>query len=355
MKPLIDPSERVNHVKSSISTLPGKKRMGTRYSMICCPFHNDSSPSGQVKHDVNKPRSVGFFNCRGCGEEMGWNTFAQRTGLQPFATLDSMDVPEVNMDYLREALLGDESSSEGLQHEVYRLHPLNEHAALKMRLGSQVWRTFSFDFLKTVGCRMIEIDEWNKNLRSYTTEYRLFLPVYVNGELKGYVKGMPKKPTDKTRPSYLNAPGEWSRTHGLFPYDAAVSLMNKKGLKTIVLVEGPRDALRLLSKGIPAMCILGTHSWTSFKVNVLEQSGAEIIILCMDADRAGRDAARLLYSGMKRSINGSTKVAHPLHEVFNTFQFPLAEYRQDPSNEDEKIDPCDAPEQAFADLLELLE
>src|SRR5690606_7832235 len=88
----------------------------------------------------------------------------------------------------------------------------------------------------------------------------LWLPVKVNNQTKGYIKARLKKQEGMT--SYINAPGKWSLTYGLFPYDYAVDVMAQLDLSTMALVEGPRDALRLLSEGIPACAMLGTQSWS---------------------------------------------------------------------------------------------
>jgi 5S rRNA maturation endonuclease (ribonuclease M5) len=348
---LIDPVARAEHVKAELNSLPGKKRTGSRFTMIQCPFHSDDTPSGQLKHDVNKPASVGFFACRGCGESISWNIFAERLGLQPFQRSDSPDVPEVNQDYLKQALLGEEEDDEGMKYAEYTLSRLNQEAADKMGLPDLYWRTFSFQFLTSIGARMFTSRGFIEDTGEFGEVNYIFLPIYVSGTLRGYIRARPFKPKDPSVPTYMNARGGWSRTYGLFPYDASVELMNANGLKTMVLVEGPRDALRLLSVGIPALAILGTHSWTPNKVRLLEKTGADRIVLCMDADRAGRQATKLLYTGRKEEKS----IAPALKNVFQTSSFELKEYRKNPLNGQEKIDPASAPKRALADLKSIVE
>lgn len=351
MSLILDASDRVTLVRAEVTKIPGKRINRSTYTMVQCPFHNDSTPSGQIKHDPNKPRSVGYFACRGCGKHMRWSDFATALGLEPFQMKPEADVPDRDLSYLNDEFLGEGNS--GLQHEEHLLFRLNQKAADKMGLSALHWRGFDFDFLHAVGCRCIYLVE--------RKTFYIYMPVYVGGTLRGYIKGFPKKPSAESGlPTYFNAKGAWSSQYGLFPYDYAVALMSRKNLKTLVLVEGPRDALRLLREGIPAICILGTQSWAPMKVRLLEQAGAENIILCMDGDKAGKKATKLLYHGYRDLVDndGKTKreiVAPALHSAFDTFAFPLSEYKKDPDDADEKIDPFSAPAAALRDLANLLE
>jgi 5S rRNA maturation endonuclease (ribonuclease M5) len=112
----------------------------------------------------------------------------------------------------------------------------------------------------------------------------------VNGKEYGHTDALFDKPAKGKGTSYLNKKGAWSKTHALFPFDQAIRLMNELGIKTIVLVEGPRDALRLIRAGIPAIAIFGTKSWSLMKVRLLQLAGVERIVLCMDGDPSGQDA-----------------------------------------------------------------
>ena len=74
----------------------------------------------------------------------------------------------------------------------------------------------------------------------------------------------------------------------MFGYDLAKKLIKKRGLKRVVIVEGPRDALRLLSNGIPACAILGTQNFTQTKAMYLTGLGVDEILIMPDNDRAGK-------------------------------------------------------------------
>lgn len=337
--------EKVQHVLSQISGLPGKSKPGLKETYVLCPYHRERTPSGRIKHSLSNGRSIGTFNCFGCGQWRKWNDFATENGLQPFVQGNDTKVPPQRFDYIDDRLLPDEEQEvSDLGIERYRLSPLNAKAADYLGLPDQTWRGFSFGFLRKVGCELFYHRDKER--------YFVFLPVYVKGTLRGYIKGLAVK---YKKIGYLNAPGSWALKSGLFPYDYAVKLMHEKGHKTLVLVEGPRDALRLLKAGIPALCILGTQSWSPEKVLLLEQSGAESLALCMDGDSAGKKATRLLYSGMRTSTSRTGErlqqyVAPPLHELFTTWSFNLWDYEVPEDFPDKGYDPGNMPRSLIREL-----
>lgn len=333
----MEPVDKIQLVKSEIEKLPGKKSRGSSYTMICCPFHNDSSPSGRVSHDISNPQFIGFFKCYACGDPMNWNTFAAQKGLEAFSTVESVSVPQTPVDYLDESLLGKDTSR--FVQEDLEFYPLDMRGWKKLGLKGPEWRTFKFSFLRSLDAQGCSLE------KNYRTNQYVYLPVLIHGKLRGYIKALPEKV--EGLPGYFNAPGQWARKYGLWPYDHVQTMMKDKGVKTVVLVEGPRDAMRLVRDGIPALCILGTQSWSNHKILLLEQLGANKIVLCPDSDSAGRAAAQLLYSGYRPSISGKTRVARPLHETFEVEYFSLGDYIEEG---DEEIDPCSAPKKAIRDL-----
>jgi 5S rRNA maturation endonuclease (ribonuclease M5) len=249
--------------------------------------------------------------------------------------------------YADELLSG---SDDEFIRDNHSLYPLNSKTMHMLGLTEPVWRTFPFKFLSDIiGARVIEV-HYERNSICY-----VYLPVMINGSLKGYVKALPEKPTEKGKTSYLNARGSWSSTCGLLGYDSAMQLCQEQNVSTVVLVEGPRDALRLLQHDIPAMAILGTQTWSSAKVSMLALSGVQNVIICTDGDNAGTAASKMLYYGVRTEKDGRvSECATPLKDVFNTSVFSLKPYKKNPEDDKEKIDPCAAPEQAFVDLKECI-
>lgn len=255
--------EKLHHVKEQLRIWSGRKgRTNDTWTFISCPFHNERTPSGQIFHGPGS-RSPGYFRCLGCGHRCHWDELATAIGLQPFGKQPATDVYSVKL------ALSDEEE----ETAKFELHPLPKN---------KTWRTFDTKFLRKVGVQMM-LTEWGTRM--------LYMPVLINGEERGYIKARLKKDPTGERPSYINSKGPWSKTHGLFPFDYAIQMMEELGSRTIVLVEGPRDALRLLSLGIPAMSILGTNTWSQRKAQLLELYGVEEILLMMDGDEAGMLAA----------------------------------------------------------------
>lgn len=338
---LDDPQAKLQHVQSQLARISGKKVPHATYTMIQCPFHKDNSPSGRVSHDLAKPRSIGWFKCYACGDPMPWSLFSARLGLEGFGPPPpELDVPKTSFAHLDEDLLG---SSDKLANEPLRFHKLNAQSQEYLGLSRQEWRGFSFDFLSSLGASCVYHRDKER--------FYVYLPVNVNGQLRGYIKANPRKPKDG--PTYLNAPGTWSLDYGLFLFDQSLALMKRKGWTTMVLCEGPRDALRLLRDGIPAIALLGTRSWSTRKVRLLEMAGIEKIVICLDGDNAGYEAARFLFTG-KPSKNSEKPTVAPLRESFDCEVFALWDYAVPDDFPDDKFDPGNMPASLVQKLKRLL-
>jgi DNA primase len=99
----------------------------------------------------------------------------------------------------------------------------------------------------------------------------------------------------------------------------------ERPLNTIVLVEGPFDALRLCYEGISALSILGTSNWSKLKLATLEGMACKKIIICMDGDKAGRDAERQIFEDTAGVIKRKR------------FRLPLQTPGIDPGNMSEEL------------------
>lgn len=274
---MVDPSlrsSRLAHVRTSLSMFSGQKRSGDVYTMICCPFHEDRTPSGQVFHG-DSTRIPGFFKCLGCGETAVWDKLAPLLGLEPFVKGPPADAFATPLS---------------LQEPTEAMDDEDDLVLRDLPEGKQ-WRGFPTRFLRKVGVKCST--KWNRTV--------VWLPVYVGGQLKGHIWGMLRPQEDF--PSYLNKKGSWSKTYGLFPFDYAIKVMKARGSTTMALVEGPRDALRFLRQGIPCVALLGTQSWTAHKVDLLELHGVETLVDIMDGDAAGIAAHKLIVPDIKRTMN----------------------------------------------------
>lgn len=319
------------------------QRENPSFTFILCPWHSERTPSGRVNHNPSKG-AIGRFKCYGCGKTAGWNELASVLGLERLAKFGfpkdgSVPITPENR-FLTELFQEkkDSASQDGMQ-----FFPFEDPIA--KRLGvSRRWRGFDTDFLSSIGCKIAFVED--------SRRYYVWLPVNVNGKLCGHILASLKKPTDKSIPSYLNASGVWSLKKGLFPFDSAISLMKAKKLKTVIVVEGPRDALRLIRLGFPAVSMLGTHSWTDTKSRQFELAGVETLIPMMDGDKAGKTATRFLRTGKREGSDEQS--IRPLGEFFKLRVVRLWNLEVPEDFPEDKYDPGNMPEDLLLEILEPL-
>jgi 5S rRNA maturation endonuclease (ribonuclease M5) len=235
---------------------------------------------------------VGFGYCMGgCGPKT-WNQIAEKLGLKKIKEGD--DRPDttrsVKFDNLREAVLpangvGGSSLEQAMHSMGIGLATLNEER----------WRTIPKETLAKVG-----------SLRGYDSldsSEVLVLPVKVNGILYGVVKCALKK--QKGQRSYVVSYGSWVKSWGLFPYDLAVEMALSSDMD-LCIVEGPRDALKLISFGIPAVAMMGTTNWSRVKTNLILDSGVQGVVIVMDSDKSGEKARKMLNKQLRKKIKTRT-------------------------------------------------
>ena len=157
------------------------------------------------------------------------------------------------------------------------------------------WRSISGKLVREIGC-VLGIDRRGKELTPM-----LIIPVVVRKQPIALIKAKLQKDEGL---SYINTNDSEIKTKGLFPFDYVERKMLKKGkYDWIVLVEGQRDALRLIMHGIPALAILGARSWSEKKQRLLLSLGKSVV-LAMDGDAAGRKANK----DIKAALGRQTKV-----------------------------------------------
>lgn len=270
-------SQRLAFVEQQLNSYAGAKQIASAGStFVCCPYHSERTPSFRIFHSSSS-RAPGYGKCYGCGKKARWDDFAPKLGLQPFKAGPPKDEYAVDLIPARKP---EREFEGGFLNEKQR--------AIKKIPKDKFWREIPTRLLRAIGAHTAEFRAVPAEGDPYWTSRRLYLPVYIHGELRGYIKARLRK--HEKYASYINASGPWSRTHGLFPFDYALKLMKRIDSQTIVLVEGQRDALRLLAMGIPAMCILGTQSWSDNKCRLLELGGVKRVVLFMDGDCAGIEA-----------------------------------------------------------------
>lgn len=283
-----------------ILSLPGAKVRG-EWAVIRCPFHNDTNPSLSVK--IKAPH-VGAFKCFSCGEKGNYSKLADKLGIDTAAAAPTPDLYPGEYESLFAYTENQDTK------DITSLTDLTDRAARNLGIsGESGWRGFPVEFLRdTVHAKVAD------------SRY-LYFPVMVNGKEVGYIRAFVRK--EAGRPSYLNKKGSWARDSGLFLFDQALALQDGDvDSKIIILVEGPRDAMRLLRAGLPAVAILGTNNWSEQKLRRILLAGVEDIILCMDGDEAG--------------VRGAHTIAESCEGMVRLHDFALHEWEGE-------YDPCNMP------------
>jgi hypothetical protein len=226
------------------------------------------------------PPYQGFYKCWSCPAKGNYKKLAAQLGIS--GTLEETSPIEVER---YEEFFKPEVTSDSTDLDLYSMSPKN---LAKIGLVDE-WRTVPLDFLRDYVQAKICVG----------ISDQLYFPVLVKGKEVGYILANLKKSATKGVPSYINKSGVWSRTKGLFLFDQAVEAHGT----ILILVEGPRDAIRLAMMGLPAVAILGTKSWSDSKRRLIELSGITDVILAFDGDEAGEHATKLVSDSLEGYLN----------------------------------------------------
>lgn len=297
---------------------------------ICCPFHTEKSPSCSVTI-FDKVYPPGSFYCFGCGEKGGWNKLAQKAGYKFRVNNKEMAVQMgavIKHDPTSVLRIAESNAEDFLRHNQ------KIESFTKWPVG-MTWRKVGYQFLKDVDAHMLLSPDYNVQSDDMKFEQLIFLPVKVNDAIVGGISA----PLNRKR--YMNTDGDWVKTKGLFPFDVAKKLLRKLNKKFVVLVEGPRDAARLIQAGIPALAILGSKNWTDTKRDlIMTLSGDDIeLVLLFDSDAAGQSALSTVKASCKH--------------IFKYLKVKLPEYTIE-EGEKVKCDVFNLPEARFKILVKKL-
>jgi len=264
--------------------------------VLCClsPSHDDKTPSLYVQKDS------GIFHCFGCGWKGSIKDLLRHFG----ESSDSIDTTALQMNVIQEklrAVLGTfEKKSSAPKQSFY---------VPNLKLIDFPFRDIPLTLLQYLQTG-IALEDWWVG--------RAIFPVFVNEKLLGFTTRVIddvsywKNPNNQSRRKTEHNFGFPSR-EALYPYD----FIKKSAPQRIVLVEGPIDALRLISYNIPALCTFGCKSWSSTKTALLVSLGISQVCVMFDADPSG--------------FQGSNEIMRILSPVLSTVQaFPPA--GKDPDN-----------------------
>jgi hypothetical protein len=233
---------------------------------VSCPFHEHSG----TKLKLGFSRRTGGMNCWVCSKKGHWNEYAKLLGLETF---DSDDAKLQDFSSLLKEF--DRSIDSRVPEGPSIVAP-----------WTGVWRGLPAEFLSGVPSYA-----WYDQ---HSSADRILWPMYVNDEFLG-CKAARANPNDHSvLPKSRALPG-FKADKILFPFDHPLV----KGSKSIVIVEGEPDALRLLYHGIPAVSTLGTGGWNHYKRALLASRRYDRVVACGDGDLAGENFNEMLQKDLE--------------------------------------------------------
>jgi DNA primase len=307
------------------SRVDGAKKMAGSTLMIVCPFHEDGSPSCGVNLSSDSKMPLGFYNCFGCTAKGPWNNLAKKLGLTQFKEWE-LGFEGNSREHMSERKLTDLFDPETKRIVT----AMKTREAIPWPLKME-WRGYTGKIIKKLGGML-----YNDTRRD---EMSLFFPIVVNNKFVGGVTALMEKP--RKGPSYINSSGNWVNKYGLFGFALAKKMMKKRGHRALVVVEGPRDVIRLLINNIPGLAVLGVENFSSKKLLriISITPKLETIYVMGDNDKAGN----ILYNKIKEMGEG----------LINVKQLRLPR-EQDKEGKLIKMDPDDAPQSLIDQVKELV-
>ena len=257
-------------MQEELRSLNRRKFLSGRDFRIQCPFHEgDKNPSLGVNMSMTAKVPLGFYHCFGCGAKGSWNKLAEKLGLQK---LDIDDIKETETKGYVSAFPGVESRLLGKTVEIM--------PADGVPFQGKSWRGVSGALIRRA--KGVTAIDWKENT------IFLWLPVIFNGTTVMAVRARMKKKQGK--PSYFFHAPATIKKRPWYGWDMATKMLKKGSMRNVFLVEGARDALRLMDAGIPSLALLGTRQWNDEKTRQLldlcHKHNATPVVM-MDADSAG--------------------------------------------------------------------
>lgn len=240
----------------------------------------------------------GSFTCFSCGESGHWPKLERKlTGASTIGSVSSYEESEIV-----EILTPKRGKDLYVKPEF--LMDLEEGFTWEHPDGA-----FEKDFLDTLGAKLAIRVWYDKTVKQQFSELRLWLPVYMRYDLVGDILAALERPAPdaeefikKTFKKYINSESLESK-ETLWPLPYVVS---RFGNERVVLVEGPADAMRLLTYGIPALAILGTGVWSERKADIVYYAFNEIVT-CFDGDAAGKGVTERATQSLKGRLGDALR------------------------------------------------
>lgn len=337
--------ELVDHIQQFIEL----KKQGRNWIAIC-PFHDDHKPSLSVSPEK------GLFKCFSCGAggdvlkfEMLWNKCSWKTAIENLnqryqlqlelkwqklhpENADTKKMKQLLIDAHKWFQLHLQSHNNDKLKQFLTKRQINQALIKRWKLGWADTNWKIMDFLKS---KEYEDGLILKSELVIATEKkcfnffqnRLIFPIYNSDQtLVGFV-GRKISDENEKQPKYLSFPTTelFQKNQLLFNFNYPDIDINRRD-STVYLVEGILDAIRLQSKNVNVIALMGTNL-SKEQVNQINSTFKKVVIW-LDGDRAGlvatiKIAKMLLLKNIEVAINKSEKNADPDNWVLENPNQPI--------------------------------
>ena len=272
-----------------------------------CPFHEDTNPSMSVSEEKQ------IYKCFSCGAAGNVFTFvseynnvgfldavkivAEKCGLSFNVQTSTKTKPQTYqkeyeiMDLALKFYQNNLNTPEGLKAKAYlKDRSLDENVIKDFDLGLALNGNYSLHNLLTSKNydikTLLDLGLVNRN-GSYLNDVfnnRIIFPIH---DLEGHPIGFTGRIYESSNQAkYLNSKESiiFKKGQILFNYHRAKNEIKKK--KTVIIVEGNMDAIRLYSSGVKNVVALMGTSLTKDQVSILKSLRSKIILM-FDNDSAG--------------------------------------------------------------------
>lgn len=270
---------------------------------------------------------LGWYHCFGCGGKGPYNTLAEIAGFEKIQDWKKASDIGTNLitRAVEEDLLGEAGDTFAHVKEVMRCKEARRWPI------SLDWRGYSGQLIYDVGGHIIADDKKDS--------VGVLFPVKVNGKVRGGIRAVYQREGKEL--GYVNMPGAWTGKYGLFPFVYSRKLIRQNKLDFLFLVEGPRDALRFVSMGIPALAILGASSMSEVKALIISNIDVPNIYVMTDNDKGGDQ----MWKSVKKFLKG--------HNGINLKRMQLPK-DLDENGEVIKLDPGNMPRRIVKQVFKFL-
>lgn len=267
---------------------------------IRCPNPEHSggrerTPSLRLNYDG---KFAGQFKCYGCNWKGHWNDLASILNLQKLNAASTLH-SDSSANAIRKSSL---KNALGQAQVFERPRVLDRETDW---FPDTDWRGISGEVLSKIGAKLVINEYGNTHIR---------FPAFYHGKRIGHVTAFIEKPQNGL-PSYLESKDKvnghsWSDSNTLF-FDYCHERLKSGKNRTVFIVEGPRDALRLLSFGLCAVPLLGVSKLEDKKIRTFLNLNAASYVVMTDGDSAGERAGDILIKKLTRQYVSTDRVKLP--------------------------------------------